>query len=72
MVATTGTISLILHVTAAVILVGPQILMFLAVVPSTWLIEDNEALRRAVLRVVAGRFGMLSVLAIAVLVITGV
>jgi len=65
------TISLILHVTAAVILVGPQVLMFLAVVPASWLIEDDEKLKRALLRVVAGRFGRLAAISLALLVITG-
>ena len=66
-----GTLSLVIHVTAAAILVGPQILMFLAVVPATWLIEDDERLKRAVTKVVAARFGMLATLAIVVLVVTG-
>lgn len=66
------TFSLILHVTAAALLVGPQLLMFFAVVPATWLIEDDERLKRALLRVIAGRFGMLATFAIVVLVITGV
>jgi uncharacterized membrane protein len=64
------TISLILHVSAAAVLVGPQVLMFLAVVPSTWLIDD-EQLRRQVLGVVARRFGMLAGTAIVVLLATG-
>lgn len=66
-----GTISLILHVTAAVALVGPQIIMFFAVVPATWLIEDDEKLKRALLKVVAGRFGMLAAASIIVLLVTG-
>ena len=66
-----GTISLAIHVTAAAILVGPQILMFLAVVPATWLIEDDEKLKRAITRVVAARFGMLATIAIVTLVVTG-
>jgi len=65
------TISLIIHVTAAAVLVGPQILMFFAVVPATWLIEDDEKLKRAVLKVVAGRFGMLAGVAIVTLLVTG-
>lgn len=65
------TIALILHVTAAAILVGPQVLMFFAVVPATWLIEDDERLKRSVLRVVAGRFGMLAAGSIVVLLVTG-
>ena len=66
-----GTISLMIHVTAAAILVGPQILMFLAVVPSTWLIEDDEKLKRAILRVVAARFGMLATISLVLLLVTG-
>lgn len=65
------TISLIIHVTAAALLVGPQVLLFLAVVPSTWLIDD-ERLRRNVTSVVTARFGMISALALAALVATGV
>jgi uncharacterized membrane protein len=65
------TIALAIHVTAAAILVGPQILMFLAVVPATWLIEDDEKLKRAITRVVAARFGMLATIAIVVLIVTG-
>ena len=56
---------------SAAILVGPQILMFLAVVPATWLIEDDERLKRTITRVVAGRFGMLATLAIVTLIVTG-
>jgi len=65
-----GTISLAIHVTAAALFVGPQILMFFAVIPATWLIEDNEKLRRQVTRVVAARFGMLAMIAIVLLVVT--
>jgi uncharacterized membrane protein len=64
------TISLIIHVTAAALLVGPQVLLFLAVVPSTWLIED-ERLRREVTRVVTARFGMISAAALVALLATG-
>jgi uncharacterized membrane protein len=64
------TVSLIIHVTAAALLVGPQVLLFLAVVPSTWLIED-ERLRRDVTRVVTARFGMISSVALAALLATG-
>ncbi|MDA0301398.1 MAG: hypothetical protein O2822_02625 [Chloroflexi bacterium] len=66
-----GTISIAIHVTAAAVLVGPQILMFLAVIPATWIIDDNEKLRRAVTRVVAARFGMLAGIAIVTLLVTG-
>jgi uncharacterized membrane protein len=68
---TVETFSLMLHITAAAVLVGPQVLMFLAVVPATWLIEDDEQLKRRVLKVVAGRFGMLATASIVVLVLTG-
>lgn len=62
--------SLILHVSAAAILVGPQVLMFYAVIPSTWLVDD-ERLKRDILRVVASRFGMLAGISIVVLLVTG-
>ena len=65
------TLSLVIHVTAAALLVGPQVLLFLAVVPSTWLIED-ERLRREVTRVVTARYGMIAGIALVALVITGV
>jgi hypothetical protein len=65
------TLVLGLHVLFAAVIVGPQLLLFLAVVPSTWLIDD-EGLRRNVTRVVTQRFGMLSVLALVGLVMTGV
>ena len=64
------TISLGLHVLLVAILVGPQILLFYAVVPSTWLIDD-EGLRRSVTAVVTRRFGMLAGVAIVGLVATG-
>lgn len=64
------TLSLILHVFFATILVGPMLLMALAVSPSTWLIED-EALRRAVTRVVTSRFAVMTVVALAGLLVTG-
>ena len=66
-----ATISLIIHVTAAVILVGPQVLMFFAVVPASWLIEDDERLKRAVVGVVARRFGILAAIALVLLLVTG-
>ncbi len=66
------TISLILHTFAAAVLVGPQLLMFYAVTPATWLIEHDEKLKRDVLRVVTHRFAQLSMIAFAVLVLTGV
>ncbi len=64
------TISLMVHVLAAAVLVGPQVVMFLAVTPATWLIDD-ERLKRDVLRVVAGRFGMLAGGSLLVLLATG-
>jgi uncharacterized membrane protein len=64
------TTSLVIHVLAAALLVGPQVLLFLAVTPSTWLIED-EALRRQVTRVVTARYGMIAGIAIVLLVVTG-
>ncbi len=64
------TISLMLHVTAAAVLVGPQVLMFLAVTPASWLVDD-ERLKRDILRVVAGRFGMLAGGSLVVLLATG-
>ncbi|MCK9486578.1 MAG: hypothetical protein M0R73_07735 [Dehalococcoidia bacterium] len=64
------TISLMLHVTAAAVLVGPQVLMFLAVTPATWLVDD-ERLKRDLVRVVAGRFGMLAGASLVVLLLTG-
>ena len=64
------TLVLSLHVLLAAILVGPQFLLFFAVIPSTWLIED-EGLRRSVTRVVTQRFGFLSGVSLAGLVLTG-
>lgn len=64
------TLSIVIHVTAAAILVGPQLLMFYAVTPSTWLIDD-EQLKRQLVRVVAGRFGQLAGGALVVLLVTG-
>jgi uncharacterized membrane protein len=66
-----NTLSLVIHVTAAVLLVGPQVLLWFAVIPSTWLIDD-ERLRRNVTRVVTARFGMMSGLALIALLVTGI
>ena len=63
-------LSLVLHFFAATLIVGPQVLLFVAVVPSTWLIED-EALKRAVTRVVTQRYGMIAGIAMATSLITG-
>ncbi len=65
------TLSLVLHVTAAVLLVGPQVLLFFAVTPATWLIDD-EPLRRQVMRVVTARYGMIAGIALVLLAVTGV
>lgn len=65
-----NSIVLALHVLFASMLVGPQILLFLAVVPATWLIPD-ERLRREVTRVVTQRFAWLASIAIGGLVLTG-
>lgn len=64
------TFSLIVHVIAAAVLVGPQLVLFLAVIPATWLIPE-ERLRRDVTRVVTARFGMVAGLALVLLVVTG-
>lgn len=65
------TTSLIIHVIAASLLFGPQVLMFYAVTPATWMLS-NEEVRRAVVKVVAGRFGRLTVIALVVLLVTGI
>ncbi len=59
-----------IHVLLAAIFVGPQVLLFYAVIPSTWLITD-ERLRRQVTGVVTQRFGMLAGASIVGLIITG-
>ncbi len=56
---------------SAAVLVGGELLLFLAVTPATWLIDD-EALRRAVTRVVARRFARMTVIALVVLAATGI
>jgi len=63
-------VSLVVHVLAATILVGPQILMFFAVAPASWAIEDDD-LRTFVVRVIARRFATLTVIALVLLVATG-
>jgi uncharacterized membrane protein len=63
-------LSLMIHVTAAAVLVGPQVLMFYAVIPSSWLIDD-ERLKRDLLAVVARRFGALAGIALITLLVTG-
>ncbi len=59
-----------LHVLFAALLVGGQVLLFFAVVPSTWLIED-EGLRRRVTLVVAHRFTWIVGVSLVGLVLTG-
>lgn len=63
-------ISLILHLSAAVLFIGPQAILFFAVIPATWLIEDQR-LRRDVTMVVTQRFAKLSAVALVVLLVTG-
>lgn len=63
-------VSLVIHVLAATILVGPQILMFFAVAPASWAIEDDD-LRTFVVRVIARRFATLTVIALIALLATG-
>ncbi len=63
-------VSLIIHVTAAATFVGPQLLMFYAVTPASWLIED-EQLKRQVVTVIARRFGALAAISLVTLLLTG-
>ena len=65
-----GLISMIIHVTAAAVFVGPQLLMFYAVTPATWLIDD-EKLKRQLVAVIARRFGALAAISLVTLLITG-
>jgi uncharacterized membrane protein len=65
------TISLILHVSAAALLFGPQVLIFFALTPATWFIDD-EQLKGNVVSTVARRFGIMSAASIFVLMATGV
>jgi uncharacterized membrane protein len=58
------------HVLLAAVLVGPQILLFLAVTPASWLIDDDN-LRSSVIRVITRRFAVLSVIALVGLLATG-
>ncbi|HJM74989.1 MAG TPA: hypothetical protein QGI71_03880 [Dehalococcoidia bacterium] len=64
-------IALIIHSVAAAVLVGGMVLLFLAVTPATWLIDD-ATLRRAVTRVVTRRFAMLTGIALLALLVTGI
>ena len=59
-----------LHVLFAALLVGGQALLFFAVVPSTWLIED-EGLRRRVTLVIARRFSAIVGISLVGLLLTG-
>jgi len=61
---------LILHVSAAVLFIGPQVILFFAVIPATWLIKDQR-LRRDVTMVITQRFGKLSGFALGILLVTG-
>ena len=59
------------HILAATIWVGPQVFLFVAVVPAIRTVEDMQARARA-MRVLTTRFGYLAWGAMAVLVITGI
>lgn len=63
------TLSLILHVIAAAALVGPQLLLFLAVIPATQQLGDDD--RSQVTRAVTQRFGMIAGVSLVALVVTG-
>ncbi len=63
-------VSLVLHVSAAAVLIGPQVLMFYAVTPASWLVED-EYLKRRILSVIARRYGVLAGVSLLVLLATG-
>ncbi len=58
------------HVLFAALLVGGQVLLYFAVLPSTWLIED-EGLRRRVTLVVAHRFTWIVGISLVGLIVTG-
>lgn len=60
-----------LHILAATVWVGPQIFLFVAVVPAIRTVEDAQVRARA-MRVLTTRFGWLAWGALAVLVITGI
>jgi uncharacterized membrane protein len=60
-----------LHILAATVWVGPQIFLFVAAVPAVRSVEDAQQRARA-LRILTQRFGYLAMLALAVLVITGI
>ena len=58
------------HVLFAALLVGGQVLLAFAVIPSTWLIDD-EGLRRRVTLVVAHRFTWIVGISLVGLIVTG-
>ena len=60
-----------LHILAATIWVGPQVFLFVAVVPAVRTVEDVQV-RARLMRVLTTRFGYLAWGAMVVLVITGV
>lgn len=64
-------IALIVHTLSAAVLVGGMVLLFFAVTPATWPIED-EAVRRGVIRVVTRRFAIMTVGALGLLLLTGI
>lgn len=64
-------VNLWLHIFAATLWVGPQVFLFVAVVPALRQVTDAVE-RTRMLRVVVYRFGYLSLAAMAVLVATGV
>lgn len=64
-------LNLWLHIFAATLWVGPQVFLFVAVVPALRQVTDTVERSRA-LRVVVYRFGYLSLAAMAILVGTGV
>jgi uncharacterized membrane protein len=59
-----------MHVLAAMVWVGSQVMMFAVVVPAVRSVAD-EGMRYAVLRTVTTRFGYLGIGALALLVLTG-
>ena len=60
-----------LHILAATIWVGPQVFLFVAVVPAIRTVEDAQV-RARIMRVLTTRFGWLAWGAMLVLVITGI
>ena len=63
-------VSLIIHVSAGAVLVGGMALLYFVVTPATRLVED-EGLRRTLTRVVARRFAVMTIVALLVLLATG-